>query len=103
MSTTDRLKNDTSTGASTESIPERILWSRKLARAVLFKGAKDQHDRHTRWLRTEHIKTYCEHAGVDYEEYCKAIEFMAGKSPEQQKFLLTRLKKTLAAYKTYRV
>lgn len=47
------------------------------------------------WLYSEAVKTYCRDADVDYEEYRKAIEYMAGKGDAQRKFMLSSLRKHL--------
>ena len=95
MQMTDKSKNDTPTGASTEQTRERSLWSPRLGRAILYRFAKDMGDAKPTWLRTDHVRAYCQDSGIDHEEYCKAIEYMAGKSVVQKKFMLASLRKNL--------
>lgn len=66
-----------------------------MGRAILYRFAKDMGDAKPTWLRSEHVKAYCQDSGVDHEDYCKAIEYMVGKTPAQKKFLVASLRRNL--------
>lgn len=91
---TDRSVSDTSSGTSTGTTPGQTLWSPKLGRAILYRAAKDIRTA-TDWLASDHIKTYCEHSGVDHGQYCAAVEYIARANEVQKPLLLRSLKKAL--------
>jgi len=90
---TDKSESVTSSVSSIEKTPEPTLWSPKLGRAVLYRAAKEIGSR-IDWLDSDHIKTYCEHSGVDHKQYREAVAFISRASEAQRVILLKNLKRS---------
>ena len=86
---TGRSVNDTSSGPSTGSIPAEISSSQRLARAILFRAAKDLR---TDWIKSTNAASWCEQGDLGHSEYIEAVEYVAN-APEAQRPILLQIMK----------
>lgn len=73
------------------------LSSRRLARAILYRAAKDlTKTKGMGWVLSAGCKTTCELADIDYGEYKDACRYISESSKAPRTLLLRNLKKHLA-------
>lgn len=81
-----------STGPSTGNDPARISSSQRLARAILYRAAKDLR---TDWSTTAMAKGLCEAGAIEHGAYVKAVEFLKNSPEAQRPILLQAMKRRL--------
>ena len=62
-------------------------WSRRLARSVLLRAAKDKDP--------SGMEEWCDIVGIPFDEFVKAVAYIASRGETQQKVLINRLRKRL--------
>lgn len=81
-----------STGPSTDNDPAPISSSQRLARAILYRAAKDLR---VDWSDTIMAQSLCEAGDIEHGAYVKAVEFLANAPEAQRPIFLQAMKRRL--------
>lgn len=82
-----------SSGTSTSTTLVPISASQRLARAILFRAAKDLR---LDWAITQSAMDWCEQAGIGHDGYVKAVAYLKGAPEAQRPILFQTLKRRLS-------